>query len=208
MNLPDTLPQRLYLLAYDPDKGRTRTGSLGELVRAAALTDLYLNGHLADERGRPVVEVRHPCHDPVLEALLAEVAEARRPRKWKAWIGRRGKPAHRAVREQLAEGGWVRVETGRVLLFFPRTKVTLRDPRVRKHLASRVSRALSDPVGRVDPADAALVALSAAAELKHVLDRRRRRDNKARIADLTRLAGPAAPALRQVISEQASSAAG
>ncbi|GAB3657516.1 GPP34 family phosphoprotein [Actinocorallia lasiicapitis] len=205
MNVPDTLPQRLYLLAYDPAKGRVRGGHVGELVRAAALTDLYLNGHLTDVRDRPVVEVRHPCHDPFLETLLAEVAEGR-SRKWKSWVARRGGPAHRAVRQQLADGGWLRVEQSKILGIFPHTKVTPRDPRVRKELADRVNGALKQPVSRVDPADAALVALSAAAELPHVLGRAERRKHKERIRSLTSLAGPAAPALRKAIADANASA--
>ncbi|WP_344455806.1 GOLPH3/VPS74 family protein, partial [Actinocorallia aurantiaca] len=91
VELPDTLPQRIYLLALDPGKGRPLMGThLNELVRAAALADLYLSGHLTDERGRAAVAVRHPCHDPVLEAVLEELASSR-PRKWQHWVGRRGR---------------------------------------------------------------------------------------------------------------------
>ncbi|MEU7903613.1 GPP34 family phosphoprotein [Actinoplanes sp. NPDC049118] len=208
MTVPGSLPQRIFLLAYSPEKGRVRMGTnLGAMLRAAALADLYLGGHLTDERGRPAVGVRHPCHDPVLEALLEEIAGAR-PRRWHSWVGRRQRPAVSAVRRQLGDGGWVRLEPRRILGLFPTTKVTIRDPRVRKELLGRVNAALKTPVGRVEAADAALVAIVAAGDLRLVLDRKTLRANKRRIQELTELSGPAGPALRKSIRDAAASSAG
>ena len=52
MNVPESLPARLYLLAYDTEKNRlTSRSQLGLVLRAAALTDLYLE-RTADRRGR------------------------------------------------------------------------------------------------------------------------------------------------------------
>jgi hypothetical protein len=206
MAVPVSLPQRIFLLAYDPDKGRVRVDTnLGAMLRAAALADLYLNGHLTDERGRAAIEVRHPCHDPVLETLLEEIAGSR-PRKWQSWVGRRQRAARSAVRQQLGDGGWVRLEPRRILGLFPTTKVTIRDPRVRKELLGRVNGALKNPIGRVDPADAAIVAIVAAGDLTLVLDRRTKRANKRRIQELGEISGPIGPALRKSI--QAAAAAG
>jgi hypothetical protein len=81
--------------------------------------------------------------------------------------------------------------------------VTIRDPRVRKELLDRVNEALKKPLGRIDPADAALVANVAAGDLGLVLDRRTRRANKRRIQELTELSGPVGPALRTSIQEAA-----
>ena len=201
MAVPDSLPQRIFLLAYNPDKGRVRVGTnLGAMLRAAALADLYLNGHVTDERGRATIDVRHPCHDPVLEALLEEIAGSK-PRRWQSWVGRRQRDAVRAVRQQLGDGGWVRLEPHRVLGLFPTTKVTIRDPRVRKELLGRVNGALKKPIGRVDPADAALVAIVAAGALSLVLDGKTTRANKRRIQELTELSGPIGPALRKSLEE-------
>ncbi|GLY92829.1 GPP34 family phosphoprotein [Actinoplanes sp. NBRC 103695] len=206
MEVPARLAQRMFLLAYNPDKGRVAIGShLGALLRAAALADLYVTGHLADERGRAVV-TRHPCHDPVLLPLLEEIA-ASRPRKWQVWVGRRQRHLIRETRRQLGDGGWVRLEPYKILGLFPATRVTVRDPRVRKELIGRVTGALKKPIDRVDPADAALVAIVAAGDLKIVLDRQRRRANKRRLRELTALSGPIGPALRRAI-EEASSAGG
>jgi hypothetical protein len=208
MAVPDSLPQRIFLLAYDPGKGRVRVGThLGAMLRAAALADLYLTGHLTDERGRAAIGARRPCHDPLLQALLDEIAGSRR-RKWQSWVGRRQRAARSAVRRQLGAGGWVRLEPYRILGLFPATKVTIRDPRVRKELLGRVNDALKKPIGKVDPADAALMAIVAAGELKLVLDRRARRAYKRRIKELTELSGPVGSALRKSVQAASSSAGG
>jgi hypothetical protein len=207
MAVPDSLPQRTFLLAYDPDRGRVRMGTnLGAMLRAAALADLYLSGHLTDERGRAAIRAGQPRHDPVLDALLDEIAAARR-RKWHSWIGRRQRATVRAVRRQLSDDGWVRLQPHKIFGLFPTTKVTIRDPRVRKDLLGRVNSALRQPVGRVDGADAALVAIVAVGNLKLVLDRGTRRANKRRIRELTLLSGPIGPALRRSL-EDAEAAAG
>jgi hypothetical protein len=90
---------------------------------------------------------------------------------------------------------------------FPTTKVTIRDPRVRKELLGRVNGALKNPIGRIDPADAALVAIVAAGDLKLVLARQAKRANKRRIQELTELSGPIGPALRKSIQAAAAAAA-
>ncbi|TDC60635.1 GPP34 family phosphoprotein [Micromonospora sp. KC207] len=201
--VPDSLAQRVFLLAYNPDKGRVSVGtSLGAMLRAAALADLYLNGHLIDERGHAAIGVRHPCRDPVLEALLEEIAGSK-PRRWHFWVNCRQRVAVRAVRQQLSDGGWVRLQPHRVLGLFPTTKVTIRDPRVRKELLGRVNAALKKPIGRVHPADATLVVIVATAGLKLVLDRKTRRANKRRIQQLTELSGPIGPALDKAIQDAA-----
>lgn len=203
MAVPHSLPQRIFLLAYNPDKGRVGLGTnLGAMLRAAALADLYRGGHLTDERGRAAIDVRHPCHDPVLDALLGEVARSK-PHAWQSWIGHRQRAAVRAVRQQLNDGGWVHLEPHKVLGVFPTTKVTIRDPRVRKELLDRVDTALHEPIGSIDPADAALVTIIAAGDLYLVLDRKTQRANKQRIQELTKLSGPIGPALRRSIQAAA-----
>ena len=78
-----------------------------------------------------------------------------------------------------------------------------RDPRVRKELLDRVNTALHKPIGSIDPADAALVAIIAAGDLKLVLDRKTERANKQRIQELTKLSGPIGPALHKSIQAAA-----
>lgn len=203
MAVPDSLPQRVFVLAYNPDKRRVGLGTnLGAMLRAAALADLYRGGHLTDERGRAAIDVRHPCHDPVLDALLEEIAGSK-PHTWQSWIGHRQRAAVRAVRQQLSDGGWVHFQPHKILGLFPTTKVTIRDPRGRKELLDRVNTALHKPIGSIDPADAALVAIIAAGDLTLVLDRKTKRANKQRIQELTELSGPIGPALHKSIQAAA-----
>jgi hypothetical protein len=208
MTVPDSLPQRVFLLAYNPDKGRVRLGThLGAMLRAAALAELYLGGHLADEGGRAAVRVRRPGRDPVLEAILEEIAGSN-PRKWQSWVDRGQRATVGAVRRQLADAGVVRLEPRRILGLFPTTRVTVRDPRARKELLRRVSGTLRNPIARTDPADAALVTIVAAGNLKLVLDRRTKRANKRRIEGLAELIGPIGPALHKSVQTAEAAAAG
>jgi hypothetical protein len=203
MAVPDSLPQRVFVLAYNPDKGRVGFDTnLGTMLRAAALADLYLTGHLTDDRGRAAIAVQHPCHDRVLGAVLEEIAGSK-PRRWQSWVGHHQRATRNAVRQQLSDEGWVRLEPRRILGLFPTTKVSIRDPRVRTELLGRVNAALTTPIDRVDPADAALVAIIAAGGLTLVLDRNIRRANKRRIEHLTELSGPIGPALHKTIQDAA-----
>ncbi|MFC0533352.1 GOLPH3/VPS74 family protein [Phytohabitans kaempferiae] len=203
MAVPDSLPQRIFLLAYNPEKGRVGLDTyLGAMLRAAALADLYQGGHLTDERGRPAIDVRHPCRDPVLDALLEEIAGSK-PHSWQSWIGHRQRATVRAVRQQLNDGGWVHLQPHKILGLFPTTEVTIRDPRVREELLDRVNTTLHKPIGGIDPADAALVAIIAAGDLNLVLDRKTKRANKQRIQELTKLSGPIGPALHKSIQAAA-----
>ncbi|MFI6516726.1 GPP34 family phosphoprotein [Spirillospora sp. NPDC050679] len=205
VDLPDSLPARMFLLSYDLTKKRlTGRSNLGYLLRAAALTELYLDGRLVDERGRP--RPGTSGEDPY--GVVAQIALSK-PRPWKHWV-RKG---HRAmlvtVRGELAAGGWIREERRRALGLFPVRRVTVRDPRVVKALWGGASSALHGrPVAHVNSYDAAAVALAAAAELKTVLPRAERRRHKRRIAELTARAGPAAPAMRKVIQDDQAAAAG
>jgi Golgi phosphoprotein 3 GPP34 len=204
VNVPDSLPARVFLLAYDMDRRRmSRCVQLGYTLRAAALTELYLDGRLVGEK-RPTIGT--PGDDPY--GLLAQIA-ASRPRRWQHWVSKEGRRMVRTVREELAAEGWIRVEQQRLLGVFGIHRVTVRDPRVVKDLWGRASSALrGQPVAHVNSYDAATVALAAAARMKTVLPPADRRRHKRRIADLTARSGPAIPALRKAIESAEAAAAG
>jgi Golgi phosphoprotein 3 (GPP34) len=200
MDAPDSLPGRLYLLAYDPRRQRPRTAPrIGYALRAAALADLQLSGRISDEDGTVVAGRNARSTDPVLAAVLADVRD--RPRSWQRVVSRNDRATAQAVRDQLVAGGWIRVEPRRILGLVPADRIVLRDPLLPGRLAVLVDQALRPttvPAG-VDRRDAALVALAAAAEAGTVLDRRRRREHKDRITALTERSGNAAPALRAAV---------
>jgi Golgi phosphoprotein 3 (GPP34) len=208
MDVPRTLAARLYLLAYDPAKGRLVGGELGYVLRAAALTDLLHRGHLVDRDGKAEVNARLPAPaDPVLSMVLDEVASAR-PRSWQHWVGRRIGPVRAAVAGELAAQGWIELRPHRVLGVLPTTRVVLLRPGVIGKLGDRVRAALRAETGELDPADAALVALAAAGELKTALPRPLRHERRARIAELERSTGPVAQALRKALAQHRAAASG
>ncbi|MGP4028405.1 GOLPH3/VPS74 family protein [Actinomadura sp. 3N407] len=207
VNVPESLPARMYLLAYDLRKHKMSMGGsrLGYVLRAAALTELYLDGRLGEERRKPVPGT--PGDDPY--GVLAQIAGSR-PRSWRHWVRKDSKAMVGEVRDELVRGGWIRVRPRRTLGLFPRHEVTVRDPRVVKSLWGGASSALRGrPVAHVNSYDAAAVALAAAGELKTVLPRPDRRRHKRRIEELTARTGPAATAVRKLIrQENAAAAAG
>jgi hypothetical protein len=209
VELPESLPARLYLLAYDKRRQRlTARTQLGYVLRAAALADLELGGSLTDEDGKVRVAADRPVGDPVLDAVLREIAGSR-PRTWGHWVRAGQRVIKGAVRDQLEAGRWIRVEPRRVLGLFPSAAITLRDPRALSRLTASVARTLhgGQPAERVDRRAAALVALAAAGELP-VLPRRQRRRHRRRLTRLTERGGSAAPALHRVVQLVKGSAAG
>jgi hypothetical protein len=199
----ESLAARIYLLAYDPARQRlTARGELGVLTRAANLTELLLRGQLRDDDGRPAVV--GGASDP----LLTEIADSR-PRPWAHWVGRGEKAAVSAVKDELIAAGLIRTESYRVLGIFPATRVIVLDPMVVPRLREAVSQILRDPnpADRVDPRDAAMVALAVAGGVRTAVDRRTARAYKQRIAELAEAAGPSVPAARKVIRARQAAAA-
>jgi Golgi phosphoprotein 3 (GPP34) len=211
MNLPRTLPARLYLLAYRPERGRmTQSGDLGLMLRAAALTDLLQRGLLRDDRGAAVPGDPKPTRleDPLLTAVLERIADSR-PRTWEHWVKVDSHTASRTVRERLAEDGTLELEQHRVLGLFPTLRPVPVDPEVRERLLAGFSAALTDPLPQVEPWQAALVALADAGRLRHLLSDRQRRGQRARIRELTALTGPVPRALlRAIRARQAAQSGG
>ena len=202
MDLPDSLPARVCLLAYDPARGRlTARSRLALVLRAAALVELWMGGHLQEEvDGRPQANARAALPvDPVLSAVLDDIGSSR-PRRWRHWIRRHAEATRAAVTDQLAAGGWIEVHQQRNLRVLPSNTVTVHDPQVLALLGDRVRAALrpDTPVAAVDPRDAALVALAAAGQLPTVLAKTDRHQHEERIEALSTVAGPAVPALRQL----------
>lgn len=196
MNLPESLPARMYLLAYDTGKNRlTARSQLGLVTRAAALTELYLAGQVADEggRARPAGD-RGPTGDPLLDSLSEQIA-AHRPRPWHRWIGRGERFAVRAVRDRLEAERHIAVERRTILP----DRVEPRDRHAVKAYADEVRAALRRPASRTDPRTAAILALADRGEVRTVVTRRDRREHRRRLDELAVHTGPIADALRKAL---------
>jgi hypothetical protein len=205
METPDLLPARLFLLAYDPAKERlTSRTQLPLILRAAALAELSFAGRLVDEDGKVRAVDGPPVADPVLAAVFAPIAGAGKQRKWQHWVQYRNRKFPDLVRDQLDAARVIRVEKRRYLGFFTVQKITLRDPRSRTRLAELARRTLrgGEPVERLEPREAATVAMASAGGLATVVSRKQRREFKRRIDALNERSGPALPALRKAISNQ------
>jgi hypothetical protein len=210
MDVPHSLPARVYLTAYDAQRKKlTRTSRLHHLVRTAALEELMLRGLVADVDGRVVAAGRETAGDPVLDEVLAMIRASAKPRNWKHWVRKQGGRTRTAVRDQLAAERVVRVERRRILGLVPHDSVTVRDARGPKALQATAARALTGatPTTHLDPRDVALAAIAALGELDTVCKGSVRRENRDRIKELVALSGPAVPALKKVLSDEASAAA-
>jgi len=193
-----SLPQTLYLLAYDQNRRRmTHPVYFGLTLRAGALAELLMTGHLRDHGGQARAQGAAAFDDPLLDVVYQEIA-ASLPHRWQHWVNRHDRQAVRMVRERLAADGVVRLDRARRLGMFPYTRVTVQDPALVAELAERVRATLNG--AHRDGRDAALVALAARAELGTVLPRKVRVQHKQRIDQLAETTGPVAQALRKAIS--------
>jgi hypothetical protein len=206
LRVPDSLAARVFLVAYDPSRGRPANRSkLGKLMKAAALTELQLAGHVADDNGRIRAVAAAPPLDPVLAGLLEEIRTTR-PRRWRYWIDRRPGALVRRVKEQLEGERLIKVERRRI---FP-DRIDVRHPLVRRQLLQAAHDTLrpSRLVSRVDLRDAAIVVLAATADLRTVLTREQRNRHKDRLAQLAVRLGPVVPALKRSLQQAQYSAGG
>jgi Golgi phosphoprotein 3 (GPP34) len=205
MTLPESLPARLYLLAYDTEKNRmTAQSRLGLVLRAAALTDLYLAGRVTDENGKArATGDPRPVGDPMLDEMLQLLA-AHKPRSWQGWIGH-GKPAIRTVSTQLEDSLAIRVEHRRILA----DKVELRDQFAVRQYADELRAELRRPASRPEPRTAAVLALADRGELTNLISRAERREHRQQLDELAAATGPIADALRKAWrARQAAQASG
>jgi Golgi phosphoprotein 3 (GPP34) len=193
MTLPESLPARLYLLAYDIKKNRlTARSQLDLVLRAAALADLYLAGRVTDENGKVrATGDRRPTGDPLLDEVLQQLAE-HRPRSWRGWIAH-GRAAVRTVRTQLEAGRIIRVEHRMILP----DKVELLDRTAVARYGGEVRAELRRPASRIEPRAAAVLALAARGEIATVISRSERREHRQYLDELAVYTGPIADALRK-----------
>lgn len=208
--IPESLPARLFVLSCEPTTGRVKGRShLGHLLRAAALVDLQLSGHLVDEDGRAKVAAKPAPADPVLAAVLEDI-KSTSPRKWRHWVDRRRGAIVRELRSELEQSRVIKVERRRRFLVFPVERITVRQPLVRRQLLQATIDTLRPArlVTRIDLRDAALAVLAATADVRIVISKEQRRQHKDRLAQLAVRIGPVVPALKKSIQASAAAAGG
>jgi hypothetical protein len=203
LQAPDSLPARMFLLAYDPERRRlTGRSKLGKVLRAAALVDLQLMGNLADDNGRARVTSAAAPTDPALAAVLEQLRGVG-PRRWRHWIDRRPGALVRQVRDDLDRAHLIKVEPRRILGIIPADRITLRHPLVRRQILQSAHDTLraSRLVSRVDVRDASIVVLASTADLRTVVTKDQRARHKDRLAQLAVRVGPVVPALKKSLQQ-------
>jgi hypothetical protein len=202
MNDSTTLPQRLYLLAYDTRRQRiTHRFELRYALRAAVLIDLGLRGHLTDHDGTVLAERVRGCDDPFLRAALTEI-EAAPGRSWKHWVRAGHRSVEGTVGDQLSADGRIEV---RRRLGPRRARIIVPDLQPVLRVTNDVRRALREE--HPDPADAALLVLADTVGLPAVASTGKRA-RKQQVDRLVEPLGPAIPALRAVIRGMRAAASG
>lgn len=155
--IPTSLPCRLLLLAVTDRHHRT-SGQLQILLRAAALTELFLGAHLIDDDGRARAQLHSAVPDPLLVPVLHHLL--RRPtRPWAHWLHSRSLLLLGPAREQLSRSGWIIVGPRGVLGV--RTRLTPPVGAALAQLTRRVDEVLAgaSPVDALDRHDIATAAL-------------------------------------------------
>ncbi|MFI9809861.1 GPP34 family phosphoprotein [Streptomyces sp. NPDC052301] len=100
-----SLPEDLLLLALDDESGTAPSGPLDLGLAGAELAELALGGHLVLRDGRLHAQADGRTGDPLLDAVLTELA--RKPVKPSAWLSSRRKGMVAAYGTRLTETGLV-----------------------------------------------------------------------------------------------------
>jgi hypothetical protein len=147
--VPLRLPQLLYLLSYEPARNRMDVNSAavrGPLLRAAAVADLRIAGHLEDRDGRATrTDAPVPDQlDPFLREVLDDIPPDR-PRRWFRAIEQRWHNAEGSDRDQLAAEEVITIERGRTLLVLPSERIAVTVPPPRSPRSIRAGGIPADP---------------------------------------------------------------
>lgn len=193
------LPQRIYLLSYDLEKNRfdqLSAGYRGQLLRAAALAQLSIDGQVANRDGKLVRTAVAPPDDAFLAGVLDDVP-ADKPRGWLNLLVRKIVKSEWEVRDQLAQAGVVTDERKKVLGLIPAHKVTPNQPEQVHLLREQARNALftgGDPAA-FSAEDLAAAGIVAAGDVVSVFALKERRAHKAEEKLLTERVDEAFPGL-------------
>ncbi|WP_040160563.1 GOLPH3/VPS74 family protein [Mobilicoccus massiliensis] len=131
------LVDQMLLLGSTPE-GRHALRDLPTLVAGAAMADLAARGRISCPARTVQVDDDTPTGHPVLDRLLARIADTRRGRAPWRWIFDTGRSITQAEREHLVQTGVLGTEEDVVLGMLPRTRHPLRDLAAREQVVERV----------------------------------------------------------------------
>ncbi|AOS61930.1 GOLPH3/VPS74 family protein [Actinoalloteichus hymeniacidonis] len=197
-----TLPQRMFLLSYDLDRSKLDSESVlvrGQLMRAAAVAQLTIDGLLVDDDGKAVRNTVEPPADAFLAEVLDHVSA--KPRKWFALVDRHWHTSENTVRDQLAESGAITIHRSRTLGVFPTTQIILDNTAPVAALRETVRNVVllgQDPTTVALP-EVVLAVLAVEGDVCCVFTRKERREHKRTIAGLTEYVDEVLPGLRRAL---------
>jgi Golgi phosphoprotein 3 (GPP34) len=189
MELPTSLPGRVYLLAYDREPRRCDVGDrvyFEFTLRAAMLTDLYVTGHVEDKGGRPYrTSSVERLDDPLLRAMLDQIGADGR-KDWAKVIADRRTPTARLVRDQLELTGGLCVQR-RMFGMSGRPRLAGYDDASLGHLVDQVAEALHNAIDGLpaDPRSLAAGLLAVLGQLPTISTRAESSRHRQRLLELT-----------------------
>ncbi|MBK7404815.1 MAG: GPP34 family phosphoprotein [Phycisphaerales bacterium] len=160
--------QELLLLALRDERG-TPLGSWGaQALAGGVIADLALAGRISLEGKRAIVHLENaePMEDPVLDAAMLRLAEAKRRAAASTWVQRfaTGKTFHMAA-GRLCELGVLRADTEKVLLIFDRRVYPEINPEPEREVVERMREAIFTEREDIDAPTVLLVSIASATEL-------------------------------------------
>jgi hypothetical protein len=176
-----TLPQQLYLLSYDLDKGKLDPSSVlvrGQLLRAAAVAELTMRAWLKDQNGKAVRNTAVSLPNDLFLADVLDSVSLAKPRSWFTVVDHRWDRAEAVVRDQLAELGTIKAEKTRKLGFRWSRPVVLKDRDRVRALRDSTRNAVLLGGGPPDVSIAALVMLSVEGDVRSMFTPTERREHK------------------------------
>jgi len=187
------LYQEVTLLALRDKEGTVHFGAAYQYGLAAALiAELLLEGRIAiatDGKGQLVdLVVPTPFVDDLLDECLARLQNAKRRASLKTWVTRFAglKRLKARAAETLVQRGILKSDEGRVLFFFPRTTYPARDSKPEREIVARMRRAIFSGGSDIDARTTVVIAVThASGILPHVFDKKRLKDRKARLQQIT-----------------------
>ncbi len=192
MDTVQTLPARMYLLAYDlGSDGPSDKAWLDYVVRGAALAQLLADGRLLDT-GDAVVTAGDRPADEVLAVAYRQAGEAK-ARSWRGLL-HQGKATLTAVENGLIQAGVVKQQGGHLVAVDREAVAALQDR------ARQILRGGADDEEAGVP-DAALVAVASVVPLRTVFDRRRKHENRERADALARVVSAQAPGFDRLLTQ-------
>jgi hypothetical protein len=186
------LYEEILLLELDDEKGTASSSSMyAQAMGGAVIAELMLAGRirLAEDKKRRVEVVdATPVGDPLLDAVLAEMAAAKKPKQGREWVAKvagQGKLKAEAG-GRLVAAGVLRQEEAKILGIFPTTHFPTRDARPEREVRARLHRAVCTDTQDLDARTIVLVALAdAAGLLSRVVEKPRLKERKERIKAIT-----------------------